>query len=336
VRYALLVSPSTNRVYAQSASALAVAELQVVSADVLDGAIDDVRPQMFGSVSYVTFTAPTLDGQSQSWVSNLAATFALFSVDDAGKFTPLDLARWDQLDSDLVSIQKYAGKTNEAFTKLLLNVTLAASAFAKERRSLSILDPLCGRGTTLNQALMYGHHATGVELDKKDFEAYALFIQRWVKDKRLKHTAVAGHVKGHPKLDVELGTSKERYKAGNTLRATYVSADTHAIADVFQPRSFDLIVTDAPYGVQHGAQSGDALSRKPLELLASAMPIWRAALRPGGAIGISWNNLVARRDKLAQILAENGLEVRDSPAHRSFEHRVDNSIQRDLIVARAP
>jgi SAM-dependent methyltransferase len=336
LRYALLVSPSTNRVYAQSASALAVAELQVVSAKVLEGALDDVRPQTFGSVSYVTFTAPALDGPSHSWVSNLAATFALFSIDDAGRFTPVDLARWDQLDSDLVSIQKYAGKTNEAFTKLLLNVTLAASAFAKERRALSILDPLCGRGTTLNQALLYGHHATGVELDKKDFEAYALFIQRWVKDKRLKHTAVAGHVKGHPKLDVELGTSKERYKAGDTLRATYVSADTHAIADVFQPRSFDLIVTDAPYGVQHGAQSGDALSRKPLELLASAIPIWRAALRPGGAIGISWNNLVARRDKLAQILAENGLEVCDSPAHRSFEHRVDNSIQRDLIVARAP
>jgi SAM-dependent methyltransferase len=183
---------------------------------------------------------------------------------------------------------------------------------------------------------MYGHHATGVELDKKDFEAYALFIQRWVKDKRLKHTAVAGHVKGHPKLDVELGVTKERYKVGDTQRVTFVSADTHAIADVFQPRSFDLIVTDAPYGVQHGAQSGDALSRKPLDLLASAIPIWRAALRPGGAIGISWNNLVLRREKLAQILTENGLEVRTSLAHEGFEHRVDASIQRDLIVARAP
>jgi hypothetical protein len=337
LRYALLVSPSTNRVYAQSASALAMAELQVVSADVLSGALTDVRPQTFGSVEYVTFTAPALDELSQSWLSNLAATFALFSLDDAGAFSPLDLRRWDELDSDLVSIQKYPGKTNEAFTKLLFNVTLAASAFgaATERRPLSVLDPLCGRGTTLNQALMYGHHATGVELDKKDFEAYALFIQRWVKDKRLKHTAVMGHVKGNPKLDVELGVTKERFKAGQTLRANYVSADTHAIADVFHPRSFDLIVTDAPYGVQHGAQSGDAISRKPLELLASAIPVWRAALRPGGAIGISWNNLVARRDKLAQILAENGFKVCDSPAHGNFEHRVDNSIQRDLIVARA-
>jgi hypothetical protein len=336
LRYAILISPSTNRVYAQAATALAVAELQVVSTQVLNGALGDIEQQTLGSVSYVTFTANALDDLGHGWLSNLAATFALFSLDDAGKLSPLDLRRWDELDSDLISIQKYSGKTNEAFTKLLLNVTLAASAFAGERRALSLLDPLCGRGTTLNQALMYGFHATGVELDKKDFEAYALFIQRWVKDKRLKHNAVMGHVKGHAKLDVELGITKERFKAGDTLRLNYVSADTHAIAEVFQPRSFDLIVTDAPYGVQHGAQSGDATSRKPLELLSSALPVWRAALRPGGAIGIAWNNLVLRREKLAQLLTDNGLQVCTSLAHDGFEHRVDTSIQRDLIVARLP
>ena len=333
MRYALLISPSSNRVYAQAAASLAVAELRAVSAQVLNGALSDIEPQTFGGVSYVTFAAGPLDDLSHGWLSNLAATFALFGLDDAGKLSPLDLRRWDQLDSDLLTILKYSGKTNEAFTKLLLNVTLAASAFAGERRALSLLDPLCGRGTTLNQALMYGFHATGVEVDKKDFEAYGFFIQRWVKDKRLKHHAVLGHVKGYPKLDVELGASKERFKAGDTLRLTYVSADTHAVAEVFQPRSFDLIVTDAPYGVQHGAQAGDSTSRKPHELLASALPVWRATLRSGGAIGIAWNNVVLRREKLAQLLADNGLQVWPQTG---FEHRADTSIQRDLIVARAP
>jgi SAM-dependent methyltransferase len=335
LRYALLISPSTNRVYAQSAPALAAAELQVVSEQVLDGALTNIESQTIGSVDYVTFSGPALSELQLGWLSNLAATFALFRLDDDARLFPLTLQRWDQVDSDLISIQKYAGKTNEAFTKLLLNVTLAASAFARERRSLAVLDPLCGRGTTLNQALMYGFQATGVEVDRKDFEAYTLFIQRWVKDKRLKHSAVVGHVKGHPKLDLELGVTKERYKAGELLRVNYVNADTRTIAEVFQPRSFDLIVTDAPYGVQHGAQSGDATSRKPLELLTTAIPVWRAALRPGGAMGIAWNNLVAPREKLAQLLTDNGLVVCDTVAHRRFEHRVDNSIQRDLIVARA-
>ncbi|MDF3070075.1 MAG: SAM-dependent methyltransferase [Polyangiaceae bacterium] len=332
MRYALLVSPSSNRVYAQSAPALAAAELLAVGERVLDGAITHVTQTTLGSVDYVTFEAPDLSELSRGWLSNLAATFALYRLDDDGRLSPVDLTRWDQLDSDLITIQKYSGKTNEAFTKLLLNVTLAASAFAAERRPLSVLDPLCGRGTTLNQALSYGFHATGVEVDKKDFEAYALFIQRWVKDHRLKHTAVQGSVKGLPKLEVELGVTKERFKSGDTLRLTYVSADTHAISQVFQPRTFDLIVTDAPYGVLHGAHSGPQTARKPGELLQTAIPVWRAALRPGGAMGIAWNRLVLRREDLARVLAENGLEVCDFS--QSFEHRVDSSIARDLIVAR--
>lgn len=337
MRYALLVSPSANRVYAQSAAALGRAELSAVGEQVLGGAIADVREETLGSVSYLTFEAPEPSPLLSAWLSNLAATFALFALDaESGKLTPLELASWDCCSSDLITIQKYAGKTNEAFTKLLFNVTLAASAFAAEpRRPLSVLDPLCGRGTTLNQALMYGHHATGVEHDKKDFEAYCLFIQRWVKDQRLKHQATVGHVKGHPKLDLAFGLDKERYKAGDVLRASYVNADTLAITEVFQPRSFDLIVTDAPYGVQHGARNEGVISRKPLDLLAAALPVWRAALRPGGAIGIAWNNLVARRSELARLLTESALVVCDSPAYRGFEHRVDASIQRDLIVARA-
>lgn len=332
MRYALLVSPSSNRVYAQSAPALAVAELRAVGQLALGDRIGDVRQQTLGSVDYVTFEAEEPAPALVGWLSNLAATFALFRLENDGRLAPLDLARWDVLDSDLLTIQKYAGKTNESFTKLLLNVTLAASAFAGERRALSVLDPLCGRGTTLNQALSYGFHATGVEVDKKDFEAYTTFIQRWVKDHRLKHTAVLGSVKGLPKLDLELGVSKERFKAGDTLRLGYISADTHDVAHVFSPRSFDLVVTDAPYGVLHGAHSGAATARKPHELLESALPIWRAALRAGGAIGIAWNTLVLRREKLLQMLDQAGLKAVTLP--ESFEHRVDSSIQRDLVVAR--
>jgi hypothetical protein len=332
VRYALLVSPSSNRVYAQSAAALAIAELGVVSERVLGGAVHDIREQMLGSVPYVTFSAE-LTESGLEWLSNLAATFALFQL-ESGKLCPLQLRRWDQLDSDLITIQKYAGKTNEAFTKLLLNVTLAASSFAGEpRRPLSVLDPLCGRGTTLNQALTYGFHASGVEHDAKDFEAYSLFIQRWLKDKRLKHEAARGSVKGNPKLDVQFAIDKARYKAGETLRLSYVNADTLSVARVFQPRSFDLIVTDAPYGVQHGSQARGTTSRRPLELLTEAIPIWRNALRHGGALGIAWNTLALRREQLASLLAQCGLDVCDSPAHRAFQHRVDSSIERDLVVA---
>jgi tRNA G10 N-methylase Trm11 len=218
-------------------------------------------------------------------------------------------------------------------------VTLASSAFAAElgTRRFSVLDPLCGRGTTLNQALLYGFDAAGVELDRKDFDAYAAFLQRWVKDKRLKHRAQLGHVKGHPRLAVDVGLDKESFKAGDALHVQVVNASTLETTAVYSPRSFDLVVADAPYGVQHGATGARGeLSRSPLDLVAEAAPVWRDALRAGGALGLAWNLRVARREEVADALARAGLEVCAGPAYEGFEHRVDQAIQRDVIVARKP
>ena len=47
-------------------------------------------------------------------------------------------------------------------------------------RRLVVLDPLCGRGTTLNQALMYGYDAIGIDTDGKDFDIYSAFIRTWL------------------------------------------------------------------------------------------------------------------------------------------------------------
>ncbi len=336
--FALLVAPSANRVYADAAPRLVQAELGVFADRALAGALRDVRVERMGGVDYLVFEAPALDDRALRVLSNLSSTFALFAL-EGGALRPVELRRLDRFDSDLVTIQRYAGKTNESFTKLLLNVTLASSAFAAElgARRFSVLDPLCGRGTTLNQALLYGFDAAGVELDRKDFEAYAAFLQRWVKDKRLKHHAHVGHVKGHPRLSIDVGIDKERFKAGDALHVNVVNASTLETTAVFPPRSFDLVVADAPYGVQHGATGARGeLSRSPLDLVAQAAPIWRDALRPGGAMGIAWNVHVARREAVAEVLARAGLEVCRGPAYEGFEHRVDQAILRDVVVATKP
>jgi SAM-dependent methyltransferase len=336
--FALLLSPSANRVYAEAAPALTLAELSVMGAGVLGGAVEGARVARMGSVDYVVFSAEALEARAQAVLSNLSTAFALFAL-EGGRLLPLALRRLDRFDSDLLSIQRYAGKTNETFTKLLLNVTLASSAFAPgfAERSFAVLDPLCGRGTTLNQALMYGWSAAGVERDRKDFDAYAQFIQRWLKDKRLKHRAHLGHVKGHPRLGLDVGVDKASFKDGQALHVNVVNADTRETGAVFPPRSFDVVVTDAPYGVQHGsAGERGALARSPLELVAEAAPIWREALRPGGALGLAWNTHVAKRGAVLEALARSGLEPCDGPAYQGFRHRVDQSILRDVVVATRP
>jgi hypothetical protein len=194
--------------------------------------------------------------------------------------------RLDRFDDDLITIQKYAGKTNEQFTKLLMNVTLLSSSFAGEflERRFRVLDPLCGRGTTLNQAMMYGFDAAGVDLDQKDVEAYQAFIVTWLKRKRVKHRVVeSGPVRRDHRvvgrrLRIELAASKEEYKAGETQCLDVVNADTVRAGEFFRAGTFDVLVADLPYGVQHGSRTaGGGLARDLLGLPVPGFPT------PGGS-----------------------------------------------------
>ncbi len=127
------------------------------------------------------------------------------------------------------------------------------------------------------------------------------------------------------------------YKAGDTQRLDLVCADTARAAEFFRPGTFDLLVTDAPYGVRHGSRTAArGLARGPLDLLAGAIDGWAALVRGGGAAGIAWNTLVARREEAERILAGAGLEVQDSGPYLAFRHRVDQAITRDILIARKP
>lgn len=399
-RYALLILPATNRVYAEASVDLLRAELAVFDERALAGRLGEVEQARLGGVPYLLFTADELSGRDLAYLSQLSSLYALFEVfggSDADlRLRPVGLTPLAVFDDDLLTIQKYVGKTNEYFTRLLLNVTVLSSDFADSMldRRLHVFDPLCGRGTTLNQALMYGYDATGLELDGKDVEAYSAFIRTWLKRKRLKHHAEFTPVRRERaligrRLHVTLGADKEAYKAGDALSLTVVNGDTTRARDFFRPRSFDVVVADAPYGVRHGSQAGgggsegsgdgdgssggggssggsgrkaggggrrseggragrrdarrgtaagrsSGLSRRPLDLLTAAMPGWAELLRPGGAVGISWNVHGASRDAAAQVLADAGLDVCEGPAYEGFRHRVDQAIIRDILVARKP
>ncbi|MGC4109578.1 MAG: SAM-dependent methyltransferase [Nocardioides sp.] len=341
--YLVLVSPSANRVYAQAAAELTAAELGVLAETVLAGHVGEARAEQVAGVDYVAFEGD-LDEASLRHVANVSTALALFERrDDDAWLRPVELQRLDCLDDDLLTILKYPGKTNELFTKLLLNVTVGASGAAPRMLTdrLRVLDPLCGRGTTLNQVLMYGWHASGIDTDSGDFDTYAAFLPRWLKDKRLKHAASTSRLRRDGRtlgrrLDVELALSKEAWSAGDRITLTDVDADTMEAAEVFRAASFDAVVADAPYGVQHGSRSGGGLQRRPAELLAGALPGWVECLRPGGAVGLAVNVRTCPRDDALSLLAEAGLEVRDTAAYRGFEHRVDHAIQRDIVVAVKP
>lgn len=346
-QHAILVQPSANRVYSQHAARLTRHELLALDALLLDGRLaahGDVVERTLGGVPYLVVTAPALDDDALAVLSNLSSLFALFELRDDGALLPLEPQRLDRYDDDLLTILKYVGKTNEQLTRLLLNLTAAAASpldgFLRGR--LRVLDPMCGRGTTLNQALMYGWDAYGVDVDRRDVEAYVQFADRWLQSKRLKHRTsstrvrVAGRNLGR-RTSIELAATKEEYRAGDVQALEITQGDTLDVDRMYRAGFFDVVVADAPYGVQHGAVTGPRTpSRSPRDLLADAVPVWSGVLRSGGALGLSWNTKVLPRDELVALLVDAGLEPLDAEPLLGLSHRVDQAIERDLVVARKP
>jgi len=346
-QYAILVQPSANRVYSQHAARLTRNELLALDDLLLGGRLGahgGPAERTMGGVPYLVVPAPGLTADELRVLANLSSLFALFELREDGALVPLDVQRLDRYDDDLLTILKYVGKTNEQLTRLLLNLTAAAAlpleGFLASR--VRVLDPLCGRGTTLNQALMYGWDAYGVDVDRRDVEAYTAFIERWLKDKRIKHKASGTRVRvGGTNLgrrtSIQLAADKEAYRAGDVQTLEITQGDTLDVDRMYRAGLFDVVVADVPYGIQHGAVTGPRTpSRSPRDLLTDAIPVWTRALRRGGAMGLSWNTKVLPREDLVAMLVDAGLEPLDGEPFLGLAHRVDQAIERDVVVARKP
>jgi hypothetical protein len=335
-RYALLLAPSANRVYADQAARISRAEVAAF-APVLSAGLTDIGEELIGGLPYLVFTAD-LTPRDVAYLANLSAAYALFELEDE-LLRPVRLDPLAHFDSDLVTIPKYAGKTNEQFTKLLLNLTLLASGAAGRMLDgpVTVGDPVSGRGTTLNQALMYGYDAIGIEIDGRDVEAYEAFLKTYLRRKRLKHTAEMvpvrrGGKRAARRLEVTVAASKEDLRAGAVQRLTVLNADTTQLDGLIRRDCVDVLVADLPYGVTHASHDGvGSLSRSPLDLLERAVPQWLPLLRTRGALGLSWNLKVAKRELAEDILLANGLEI---VPQADLAHRVDQGIERDVLIAR--
>ena len=340
-RYALLLKANANRVYGAAALGLARAELAALDRGPLGGVSGAVDRQALGGVDYLMLdTVAPLDDTEVDVLSNLSSLHALFAV-EGDLLRPVAITPRIVMDEDVTTIQRYAGKTNEAFTHLLVNVALAASGrfpalLAGER--VTLLDPACGRGASLNRAVVYGMDAHGIELDQRDVEAYTTFILTWLKDKRLKHKLEQAKLrKGRDtpahRITVTYGRGKDHstHRVVDIIHDDTVSARTHLKA-----RSIDVLVCDLPYGVQHGSQPTDGrLDRGPASLLRAALPVWVDLLRAGGAMALAWNRNTLARAELASLVVDAGLQLTEVDDD-AFVHRVDRAILRDVLVAVRP
>jgi hypothetical protein len=340
-RYAFLLRAGANRVYGEAAFALAAAELRAFGARALTG-IEEIARRDLAGVEYLVVDAAEITKRGRQVLGNLSSLHAAYELESDGRLRPLGCRPLRQVDEDITTIQRYVGKTNEAFTHLLVNVALAASGDALDRvltgERVHLLDPTCGRGTTLNRAAVYGMDAHGVEVDRRALTEHESFLTTWLKDKRLKHSVSRVKLrKGRPTPVHRTTISYGATKAVDTHRAfDLVHDDARNVGEHLAARSVDLIACDLPYGVQHASRTpAEARSRGPARLLGDALPAWREALVPGGAMAMAWNRRTLPREDLEALVAAAGLRV-ESPGDEGFVHRVDRSITRDLLVATRP
>ncbi|GCE17941.1 hypothetical protein [Dictyobacter kobayashii] len=228
---------------------------------------------------------------------------------------------------EMSEARRYRGKTNETFTRVLLNAAVFSGRFElSEAERIRVLDPLCGGGTTLFLALALGYDSFGIELNRQDVDTTAVFVRQYLESEhiRMKEIDERGRRSGR-RYQFEIG------RKGDTRHMVLVNGDTSEatlhMREVVGGPHMHVIVGDLPYGIQHFGEISSLLSK--------ALPVWESMLLPGGSMALSWNaTRIERKDMIEAFQEHTQLHILNEAPYTQFAHPVDRVIKRrDLLIA---
>lgn len=344
--YLILQNPGHNRVYYASADKLALAELKLAAAKLTTKTVA-IKILEIENIRYLSLeTKDDLAKNDINLLSKLSFVFAIFSLDKTNDqicLRPIRKIGYEYLDNKISSLLKYQGKTNELFTKMMINVGVLASDFNYDTK-IKMLDPVAGKGTTLFEGAVYGFDVFGIEIEAKSAQETSLFFKKYLETERIKHNATKRQVYGTSKKDAvviqefDYANNKQDFKSPELVKKLgIVCGNTKDANKYFKKESFHLIIGDLPYGIVHGNSTDKrktTITRNPSELLSDSLPEWFKVLKKGGIAIVAWNSFLASRQKLSGIFASHGFEVLSDAPFDAFEHMVDKSIKRDIVVAK--
>ncbi|MDE3274090.1 TRM11 family SAM-dependent methyltransferase [Pseudoalteromonas sp. G4] len=309
---AILISPVANGAYFNETIDIAQKEFTQCIGEY------DLTLNEIGGMQFLQTQLPE---QKLEVLARLSFVQGIFSH-DSGTLTPLSLNTDFNLHSDFVFGSKYKGKTNEILTQLLLNVGLS---FCKEKdvSKIKLLDPMCGRGTTLMWAMRYGIKSKGIEQDPNAVLDFRTFAKKWTKLHRQKHELKEGFI----------GKANKQNK-GKFIDFTAEGVNTRIIngnattaCDLLKREKQHLIISDIPYGVQHFTTEK---TRNPIAVLEDCAPQWADLLHKDGICVIAFNKYIPKRKELIAVFEAAGLSALEFEA----PHRMSESIFRDVVVLR--
>ena len=346
--YAIMHHPSHNRVYFETSLKLSQAEFRIVAGH-FGVEWKNVRVESWGGVEYLVFeTSAGMEPEDVEKIFDLSFTYAFYEVLGSGDtlmLKPIRPVKENFVDESISMILKYTGKTNELFTRMMINVAYYSGAVGKEmkeKKEIHLLDPMAGKGTTLYEGLIRGFHVHGIEIGDKVVHEACHFLRKFLENAKYKFSYSALRISGPArafsavKHSFSIAASKEALKSGHTKTAELVAGNALYADQYYRKNYFDIMVGDLPYGVQHGnvtTQKQSSLTRNPGELVKACLPAWRNVLKPGGILVLAWNCHVLPRKMLEEILEQDGFRVKREEPYGQFEHRVDQAILRDMVVA---
>jgi hypothetical protein len=322
------IAPQRSTLYSNIAEALAPIELSLSQ---LRPSLQSIEAVKLGRHEYLKFTVDlsVMDNSFLYELENLSMTSSFFLYFDSigsekGPFLKsIDIKNNHSIPYDLVMTRRYKGKTNEMFTHFMCNIArFSSSFFTYKWHDLRIFDPLAGGGTTLFTALYLGAETAGVEKNSNDVQSTITFLKQYAKEQKI------------PCIFKEerLNKSIKKYWfaiGANKKKCLLINGDTvdspSYISGIKKPH---FIVTDLPYGIQHGGQI--------TELITNAFPIWLSTILPGGTIVISWDSSrFSRKEMINLIKGISPVNILDGDIYEKMAHRVDRVIkERDVIVAK--
>ncbi len=332
MKLTLKITPQRSTQYANMLATLATPELLASPVGTI---IKECTTTTLAGQSYLLVTLheeAQLTPYMLSVLARMGATSGVYEYFDAigsvsgpllrpiepqfGPFVPLEMAE----------TRRYKGKTNEVFTRVLLNVALFAGEYAANlNERLRILDPLAGGATTLFLALSAGYDSFGIELNRQDVETTAVFTRQYLEGAHIhyKERDERGRRAGH-RYQFEVG-HKGDTRMLVLVNGDAIQADMHMREVIGGPR-VHAIVGDLPYGIQHFGEISS--------LLTQALPVWTSMVFPGGTIALAWNATRIERAEMVNFLEqEASLTVRNEPPYTQFAHTVDRVIKRrDIVV----
>jgi hypothetical protein len=309
-KIAVQISPEAKSAYFKDYLQVAKQELRQVMAD------PGIEYRQAGTLEFFDLDCGEED---LSQLLRLSFVQGVYSIEGAC-LAPIDKSADFFLHDDFVFGSKYRGKTNERLTQMLLNVGLSAIDF-DTAKVVKLLDPMCGRATTLLWALRYGIAARGIEQDAKAIADIRQSLKKWSKLHRQKHKMMDGYI-GKPN---KRGPGKFLDFSVNNNNMRVVVGDAREADKIFKKEKFDLLVTDLPYGVQHFTTDK---TRNPIAVISDSVAAWKNCLKAGGAIVLAFNSYMPKRSVLIQAFEMAGFEA----LAFSASHRMSESIVRDVVV----